>query len=177
MRNHKKMIPSKDQIELMDKVLLFISNKNEERELDAYVLAKEFNISTDFVQNAINKVCEIAHNENILVAEKMGYGNYFIVSKNFIDIETFINQGGFEEYFRKLSGNDKSPERSFTIINSGSIQNIAKSVGNNNYTTTTAQNNLATESPKSKIKKIIEYLSWIAVIIGTIITIYLVFRK
>ena len=177
MRNLNIMKPSDEEIKLMDKILQFLSNKNEKRVAHRSVFAAEFNVSSDEAQNAFNKVCKIGHEEEILVAQKSGYGNYHIVSKNNLEINHFISQGGFEHYFQSNYSNENTKESNLTLINSGIIQNVSQGNGVNNIITSKIENNVSAERQKSKTKTILEILSWIGGIIVAGITIYWAFIK
>ena len=104
---------TKEQIELMDKVLNYFKefyiNHSTKYDPSVLVLSKQLNTDKDNMQFTINNVCKHGHELGLLVAEKLGYGDYKVYKMNKFFTDNFINQGGFKKYFSKTkSGKIKS---------------------------------------------------------------------
>lgn len=99
------MITNQD-IELMDKVFAFeYKNKNSD------ILA-ELNISDKTYQYTLSQICDYNDNiQQLLVYEKTNGGTIFIV--RFLDIipQKFIDNGGFNTYFKNQKNQQDLKER------------------------------------------------------------------
>ncbi len=86
----------------MDKVFDFnIEHRfnNERRNPTSSLFSKIYKVDSESAQFAINEVCKIGHNLQILVAQKFGYGDWDIVKMDKSKCLTFQSQGGFKKYF------------------------------------------------------------------------------
>lgn len=97
------MTYTNEQIELFDKVFEYFINfyiyKTQTVSITDSFLSKKLNIDKSLAQFAINEICTIGHNLNILTATKYGYGDFEIVNMEKVKSLTFKSQGGFKKYF------------------------------------------------------------------------------
>jgi hypothetical protein len=96
-----------DRIEKMDKIFEYFMDfdlhKKGDADPDKFYFSQLFGISKDLAQNLINSVLKIAHELELLTAQKHGYGNFYMVNMNRINCEDFKRNGGFKQYFDHLN--------------------------------------------------------------------------
>ena len=93
------MKPTPEQIDLIDKLFLIVIRPNKGLTHGPDLMCKELKCPQDLFQFLYNTMCEIGHEENILVAEQMGNGDYEIVSIDYFKSKQFIDQGGFNPIY------------------------------------------------------------------------------
>jgi hypothetical protein len=172
MRYLRNMMPNKEHIELLDKMLLFWMDKTRQWSPTTTLFAKENEISIELAELVYVMFCEIGNEEEILVAIQSGYGEYRIGRINDIQAKYFINKGGFKEYYKRLLKSEQSLSNVVTINNTGNIENLSQSINDNSTNTVVDQNVIKTKNELSKKSFWLERLYWIAGVILATIAVY-----
>jgi hypothetical protein len=156
-----------EQIDLMDRIFeYYFSREFIDRKIDTpscKLFAKLYKTDKDYAQTIINKVCEIGHEQGILVRQKFNYGSSEIVTMDRIKCENFKNQGGFKHYFNEPKESDVR-QNIYVEANYGQIfqQGHQSSITQNESNNTQSKNKLSW----------LQIIAWIIAILVGIIGIY-----
>ncbi len=130
----------------MNKTLVFLV-ENKHYALDDSELAKELSIDIKTARYIFNKVCEISNTGlNLITSEKVDSGKYFIVDLHELEIERFLESGGFEKYLEIV---EKEP-----LVIYSENTHVGNNSGTYNQTANTG-NRYNFPSPNSNLKTII----------------------
>ncbi|KAF0195266.1 MAG: hypothetical protein FD166_2982 [Bacteroidetes bacterium] len=90
----------------MDQILRYIDGSLFERPTSDNI-AKSLAMEKATVQLAFNDVCELGHKLGILRSNKMGYGNYELISYSKDRLHDFVVNGGFRGHFQRQTKSSK----------------------------------------------------------------------
>jgi len=171
------MKPTQEQIDLLDRLFLIVIRHNNGLKPGPELIRKELEIPRDLFQLIYNTMCEIGHQEKVLVAHQFDYGDWTIVRIDPIRSKLFTDQGGFKVYFNNLDKFSGTLGNTYNLINSGNVDNLIQSVGDSSCIIDNPQNITKISKPKSVFVKCLKIVGLVLGVIASLIAIYLFLIK